>query len=77
MPRRKLVKGDRVKIIGLWKVSNPDPNRNCGRAYIGNYATVIDDLGCVDTKMGIRIHIDNEEGIWHWCRKNLRALPRK
>jgi len=75
MPRRKLIKGDRVKITGPWRL-NTDGNGE-GRQYIGEYATVIRITN--HPTMSVDIHMDSDEdpsGVYHWCRENLRALPK-
>lgn len=72
MPRRKLIEGDRVKITGPWRSGS-----HLGENLIGKNATVhkMKPYGA----MPVKIHIDGtpDDMMYHWCRENLRALPRK
>ncbi len=74
MSHRELVIGDRVRITGPWH-----PTHDEGRDHVGKHATYVRPNENNPSTMPIDIHIDGtEEGIiYHWCRENLRALPRK
>ncbi len=73
MGYRELVIGDRVRIIGPWHLLHVG-----GEPYVGRYATYVGLNKNVPSTMPIDIQIDCAgEGIFHWCRKNLRALPRR
>ncbi len=83
MPRRKLIKGDRVKIIGPWS-NRPNVNKDEGFKHIGKNATVINpDRSSEYPEMKLHMNVDilidghNTDCTFYWCRKNLRALPRK
>lgn len=69
---RKLVKGDRVKITGLYGSTG-------GSRYIGKFAVVNKVYKRDSMSIGIRIDDDLEYPgfLWFWDRENLRALPRK
>lgn len=71
---RALVKGDRVKIIGPWCL---DTGEDGGRHHIGKSASVVEVTD--HPTMPVNINIDGDVDTlnpWHWCRENLRALPR-
>ncbi|KKN53597.1 hypothetical protein LCGC14_0600930 [marine sediment metagenome] len=74
MAYRELRKGDRVKITGPWSVLG-----STGLQFVGKYAIVIHVRDKPTDRMGIHIHIDGDKAnlIYHWCRQNLRALPRR
>lgn len=75
MPRRKLVKGDRVKITGPWSLV---PGEGKGRIHTGKLATVVEVTD--HPSMPVDINIDGDADTsspWHWCRESLQALPRK
>ena len=73
-PPRALISGDRVKITGphhlVWTSSSPE--------FTGLYATVYKVLGKYSLDdQPIQIEVDGQEGLYWWCRDNLRALPRR
>ncbi len=72
MPRRKLIKGDRVRITGPWHPSGG------GEHHIGENATIINpNRGEPWTSMKVDVVIDGLNYPLHWCRENLRALSRR
>ncbi len=74
MPRRKLIKGDRVKITGHWDGDASDSRKESTEDLVGKYATV--DRIRKDISMSIVIEIDGIDGLFFWDRENLRALPK-
>ena len=69
---RELKVGDQVKITGPWVVGG---DYFSGGLLVGESATVIQPE-FPDSLSPITI-MTRDELKWHWCRKNLRALPRK
>ena len=81
MPRRKLIKGDRVKITGPWS-NRPDVSKDEGFEHIGKNATVTnpdrsDKYPGAKVHMNVVIRIDGHDDTLYWCRGNLSALPRR
>lgn len=73
MPRRKLIKGDRVKITGPWSITSKEG----GNDLIGKHAKVVDVLerSWMPIILVVKGHTLNLTLAWD--RENLRALPRK